>query len=236
MTPREKLRAKGEGGIKSWPEGERPREKALRRGIQSLSDAELLAVLIRTGTRGKSAIDLGRQLLGEGRSLRALMRMTPHELMRTTGIGMAKAVHLLAAFESGRRASACEGDGPVVVRGPADVAGLLQSAMRDLKHEEFRVVLLDARNAVLHVQQITSGTLNASLVHAREVFKPAVDRLAASVVVVHNHPSGNPEPSREDLEVTRGLAEAGRILGIPLHDHLIIAGSTYTSLAERGLL
>ena len=208
----------------------------VRLGIGALSDAELLALLIRTGTGGSSALDLGRQLLSRERTLRAIVQMTPHELMRMSGIGRAKAVELLAAFELGRRTAAAAGEERTVVRGPADVAGLLQSSMRDLKHEEFRVLLLDARNAVLHVEQVTSGTLNASLVHAREVFKPAIDRMAAAVIVVHNHPSGNPEPSREDLEVTRGLSEAGRILGIPLHDHIIFAGSHCTSLAERGLL
>ena len=236
MTSRAGARRRAGGGIKEWPASERPREKALRLGVRSLSDAELIAVLLRTGRTGTSAVDLGRTLLGEGRSLRAVAQMTPHELMRLPGIGRAKAVEVLAAFELARRAGDGAGEERRVVRGPADAAALLQAAMRDLKQEEFHVVLLDARNAVVHTERISTGTLNASLVHAREVYKPAIDRRAAAVIVAHNHPSGNPEPSREDVEVTRGLAEAGRILGIPLHDHLIIAGDSYTSLADRGLL
>jgi DNA repair protein RadC len=156
--------------------------------------------------------------------------------MRIHGIGPAKAVELVAAFEIGRRMQATPEDPYPIIRTPEDVARQMIPLLRDRSTEVFFVLLLDAKNALKSRVEITSGTLNASLVHPREVFKAAIDHRAASIIVVHNHPSGNPDPSREDTEVTRQLAEAGRIVGIPLHDHVIVAGDGYTSLAEKGLL
>ena len=222
--------------IKDWPEDERPREKLLRQGAAILSDGELLALLIRSGTGQETAIDLGRRILTEQRSLRTIAGMSAQELMRIHGIGEAKAVELLAAFELGRRVQGSKLDERTTIRTPEDVVRILQPRLRDLKKEVFYVLLLDSKNGLQREQEVTRGTLNASLVHPREVFKPAIDFLAASVVVAHNHPSGNPEPSGEDKEITKQLVEAGRILGIPLRDHIIIAGNGYTSLAERGLL
>lgn len=222
--------------IKDWPEDERPREKLLRQGASVLSDGELLALLIRSGTGKETAIDLGRRILTEQRSLRNIAGMSANELMRIHGIGEAKAVELLAAFELGRRVQGAKLEERTTIRSPEDVFRVLQPRLRDLKKEVFYVLLLDSKNGLQREQEVTSGTLNASLVHPREVFKPAIDFLAASVIVVHNHPSGNPEPSGEDKEITKQLVEAGKILGIPLHDHIIIAGNGYTSLAERGLL
>jgi len=224
------------GPIKDWPAGERPREKMLRAGANVLSDAELLALVLRTGGGGLTALDLARGLMGGGRSLRDIGTMTAGELMRVRGIGAAKAVELLAAFEIGRRVQAMRGPASAVIRTPEDVACRMIPLLRDRPIEVFTLLVLDAKNAVKCDLELSAGTLNASLVHPREVFKAAIDRMAASVIVVHNHPSGNPEPSREDIEVTRQLAEAGRIVGIPLHDHIIVAGDRYTSLAERGLL
>jgi DNA repair protein RadC len=224
------------GPIKDWPAGERPREKMLHGGVQVLSDAELLALVLRTGGGGQTAVDLARGLMGGGRSLRDIGTMTAGELMRVRGIGAAKAVELLAAFEIGRRAQAMRDPASTIIRTPEDVARRMIPMLRDRPIEVFTVLVLDAKNAVKCDLELSAGTLNASLVHPREVFKAAIDRMAASVIVVHNHPSGNPEPSREDIEVTRQLVEAGRIVGIPLHDHIIVAGDRYTSLAERGLL
>jgi DNA repair protein RadC len=201
-----------------------------------LSDAELLALIIRTGGGGRTALDLARGLMNGGRSLRDIGTMTAGELMRVRGIGAAKAVELLAAFEIGRRVQAMRSPASPVIRTPGDVARRMIPMLRDRPTEVFTVLVLDAKNAVKCDLELSAGTLNASLVHPREVFKAAIDRMAASVIVVHNHPSGNPEPSREDIEVTRQLAEAGKIVGIPLHDHIIVAGDRYTSLAERGLL
>lgn len=222
--------------ISSWPVGERPREKLLRRGVHALSDAELLALVLRTGSGSYSALDLAREVLaGEG-SLRGIATRTPAELMRHHGIGPAKALELLSAFELGRRSQAEHEVERPILRSPEDVARRMVPMLRDRKTEVFYVLVLDARNALKMELEISSGTLNASLVHPREVFKAAIDNVAASIIVVHNHPSGNPEPSREDIEITRQLVEAGRIVGIPLHDHVIVAGEQSTSLAERGLL
>jgi DNA repair protein RadC len=222
--------------VKEWPSGERPREKLLGKGPSALSEAELLALVLRTGTGTSTALDLARDVLGSGRSLRALGTRTPGELMRIRGIGPAKAVELVATFEIGRRMQAEPDEVRPIIRSPEDVARQMVPLLRDRTNEVFFVLLLDAKNALRSKVEITSGTLNASLVHPREVFKVAIDQRAASIIVVHNHPSGNPDPSREDTEVTRQLAEAGRIVGIPLHDHLIIAGDRFTSLAELGLL
>lgn len=222
--------------ITDWPESERPREKLLGRGPAALTDGELLALFIRTGTGTKTALDLARQLLANDRALIALARRTPAELMRLPGIGKAKAVELAAAFELARRIQSARDEDKPILRSPDDVARLVLPELRDLPTEVFRAVLLDAKNGLIRVAEITAGTLNASLVHPREVFKPAIDHRAAAVIVVHNHPSGNPEPSREDVEITRQLAEAGKIIGIPIHDHIIVAGEKYTSMAERGLL
>jgi DNA repair protein RadC len=221
--------------IKDWPEGERPREKLLRRGAQALSDAELLAILIRSGTRKHTALDLARSILTKERSLRSIGGCTAQELMRLKGIGEAKAVELLAAFEVGRRVETAGTGEKAVIRSPEDAARVMIPVLREQTVEHFYVLVLDAMNGLKTFLQVTAGTLNASLVHPREVYKPAIDHRAASIIVVHNHPSGNPEPSREDVEITRQLADAGKVMGIPLHDHIIVAGDRFTSLAERGL-
>lgn len=220
--------------IKDWPVGERPREKLLQRGAEALSDAELLAILIRVGSGNATALDLARKILVQEKTLRGIAGKTAQELMRLKGIGEAKAVELLAAFEIGRRVQGMNGGERLVVRSPEDVARVMVPRLRDKKYESFWVLLLDSKNGLMHDEELTIGTLNASLVHPREVFKLAIDRLAAAVLVVHNHPSGNREPSTEDITVTRQLVEAGKIIGIPLHDHIIVAGDSYTSLAERG--
>lgn len=222
--------------IKNWPADERPREKLLRHGPTALADAELLAILIRTGSQKSSALDLAKGILHEGRSLHGIAAKSATELMRMKGIGRAKSVELLAAFEIGRRVEAHRHEQKLIVKSPDDVANLMIPKMRHLSNEEFYVLVLDAQNGVKEEVRLTSGTLNASLVHPREVFKAAIDHRAAAVIVVHNHPSGNLEPSREDLEITRQLAEAGKIIGIPLHDHLIVAAGGFTSMAERGVL
>jgi len=196
----------------------------------------LLAILLRTGTGANSALDISRGLLEREGDLLSVARRNPRELMRLRGIGPAKAVELVAAFEVGRRLQAQSGRHHTVVRTPEDVAAVMIPRLRDLAHEVFIVLALDSANRIVAEVELTIGTLNASIVHPREVFKTAIDHLAASIIVVHNHPSGNPEPSPEDVAITRQLADAGRLLAIPLHDHLIIAGNRSISLAERGLV
>jgi len=231
----------GEGGserrsIRTWPEDERPREKLLRRGARALSEAELLAILLGSGTGLSSALDLARSLLTDPSGLRSLGERSAAELMRVKGIGEAKAVGVLAALEIGRRVQASDGHGKVIFRAPEDVGRRMIPLLRDRCTEAFFVLILRTDNSLKAEIELTSGTLNASLVHPREVYKAAIDHAAASIIVVHNHPSGNPEPSSEDLQITRQLAEAGNIVGIPLRDHLIVGGSGFTSLAERGIL
>jgi len=220
--------------IKDWPKDERPREKLLRRGAAALSDAEVLAIILRVGTGNHTALDLARRVVADYGSLRRIAAKGPQELMRIKGIGEAKAVGLIAAFEIGRRVQGLSEDQKAILHSPEDVAQLMIPRLRDASTEMFYVLVLDSKNGLIREVEITSGTLNASLVHPREVFKAAIDHRAASIIVVHNHPSGNREPSREDIEITKQLAEAGKIIDIPLHDHIIIAGNAYTSLAEQG--
>jgi len=222
--------------IREWLPDDRPREKLLLRGPQALTEAELLALLLRSGTAGRTALDVSRNMLRDAGSLRGLAARSAREMMRIHGVGPAKAAELAAAFEVGRRIEAGGGSRRPVVSGPSDVARIMVPALRDQKQEVFHVLVLDSSNAVSANVELSRGTLNASLVHPREVFKVAIDHRAAAIVVVHNHPSGNPEPSPEDLSITRQLAEAGKLLGIPLHDHVIVAESAWTSLAERGVL
>ena len=220
--------------IKSWPHDERPREKLQLRGPAMLTDSELLAILIRSGSGKTNALDLARTLLGDAGSLRRMASRSAEEIARTPGIGAVKAVTLVAAFELGRRLQYEVPQEGAILRSPDDVAAVMIPLLRDASCEKFHVLVLDSKNGLLRNVELTSGTLNASLVHPREVFKAAIDHRAASVIVVHNHPSGNKEPSREDIEITKQLAETGKIVGIPLHDHIIIAGNGFTSLAERG--
>ncbi|MEX2117396.1 MAG: DNA repair protein RadC [Bacteroidota bacterium] len=221
--------------IKEWPEAERPREKLARSGPEFLSEAELLAILLRVGSRGVTALDLAKKLLSSCSNLRQIGRMTVSDL-EAWGLGRARAATIAAVFELIRRyESASETEQPVF-RSPEDVVALYGPRLRDLHHEEFWALLLSSSNQLLRDVKVSSGTLNASLVHPRECFAEAIKHRAASVLFLHNHPSGNPEPSHEDLAITRQLVEAGKILGIPVHDHVVIAGNRFASLAERGLL
>jgi len=220
--------------IKDWPEGDRPREKLLRLGARNLSDAELLAILLRTGRKGITALDLARSLFSGGRTLKELSGLSA-DALRQQHLGESRAVALAAAFELARRVSADDTERPLI-RAPEDVVRAIGPLLQALTQEEFWVLPLSSSNRLLRPARITVGTLNASLVHPRECFRPAIERSAAAVIFVHNHPSGNPEPSQEDIAITRQLTEAGRVLGIPVHDHVILAGSRFTSFAERGLL
>ncbi|MGA9119581.1 MAG: DNA repair protein RadC [Bacteroidota bacterium] len=222
--------------LRNWPSREQPRERLINIGPSALSDAELIAILLRTGVKGKSALDVARALMERLRSIRELARLSPQELIQLEGIGAAKATAVLAAMELGRRVQASADEERPILRSPDDAAKRLIPILRDREKESFVVLVLDAQNALRKLSEVSSGTLNASLVHPREVFKVAIQFGAASIIIAHNHPSGNPEPSGEDVEITRQLLESGKILGIPVHDHLIIAGNRFTSFAERGLI
>lgn len=221
--------------ITDWPASERPRERLLARGVSGLSDAELLAILIRSGAGRLTAVDIAKQLLVEFRSLERLASRSVQELRRVKGLASTKAMSLVAAFELGRRSTVLP-SAPGRICSPEDVVRRYQPLVRDLKQEEFRIILLDSANHLLADEVITTGILNSSLVHPREVFRRAIAEPAAGIILLHNHPSGNPEPSAEDIQITRQLVEASRIIGIPVHDHIILARTSFTSFAERGLL
>lgn len=219
------------------PHEERPRERLWSLGPGALTTTELVAILLGTGSGGVSALDVAAKLLeiADG-SLRRLAQRPRAELLQAQGIGPGKAGRLLAAFEVGARL-AREGRPPVPrIREPEDVARLFQARLRDLLVEEFHLLALDSQSQVLREVLVTRGLLNSSLVHPREVFRAAIAEAAAGIIVVHNHPSGDPTPSAEDRAVTRQLAEAGRLLDLPLYDHVIIAGDRFVSLATMGLL
>lgn len=222
--------------ITSWPLRERPRERLLHAGANALADRELLAILIGSGVPGASAAELASELLtrADG-SLRRLAAMLPNG-DRLSGIGPVGRSRILAALELGRRLAR---EGPAeraMIRGPRDVFELCAPALRDLAQEEFHVLLLNTQHAVLREVVITRGTLDGSLVHPREVFRTAIAESAAALILLHNHPSGDPTPSPEDRTVTQQLAEAGRIIGVPVVDHVVIGDARYTSFVEAGLL
>lgn len=223
--------------LTALPHAERPRERLWSLGPAALTTVELVAILLGTGSGGRTGLEIAAQLLevGDG-SLRRLAQRPRAELLQAEGIGPGKAGRLLAGFEIGARL-AREGRPPVQrIREPEDVVRLFQARLRDLQVEEFHLLALDSQSQVLREVLVTRGLLNSSLVHPREVFRAAIAEAAAGIIVVHNHPSGDPTPSAEDRAVTRQLVEAGRLLDLPLYDHVIIAGDRFVSLATLGLL
>jgi DNA repair protein RadC len=222
--------------IRDYPEEERPRERFEQSGPESLSNHELIAILLRTGTKEESVLQLSNRLLTSFEGLRLLKDATLDEITAIKGIGKAKAIQVLAAVEIGRRISNLAYDDRYVIRSPEDCANYVMNDMRFLSQEHFVCLYLNTKNQVLHKKTVFIGSLNASIVHPREVFKEALRRSAASVICLHNHPSGDPTPSREDIEVTKRLVESGKIIGIELLDHLIIGENKFVSLKEKGYL
>jgi DNA repair protein RadC len=219
--------------IRAWTPRDRPRERLRSVGTHKLSNRELLALVIGSGRRGANALALADRLLASTQgSLRTLGTSDPGSLERVHGVGTATAARVLAAMELGRRASSegVQDDGPI--RGPADVYGLLGPRLGDLRQEQFHALLLNTRHRVVREVEITRGILDASLIHPREVFRAAVAEGAAAVILAHTHPSGDPTPSEEDRAVTRQLAAAGRTLGIPVLDHVVIGRAGFRSLAD----
>jgi DNA repair protein RadC len=215
--------------IREWPVQERPRERLLADGASALASRELLAILIGSGREGASAVEIAGGLLraADG-SLRRLASSSPAELAAVQGIGPAVAARISSALELGRRLAR---EGPLErtrIRGPRDVYDLCAPSMRDLSQEEFRVLLVNTQHAVVR-------EIDASIVHPREVFRAAITESAAAMILVHNHPSGDPAPSAEDRDVTRQLAEAGRLIGIPVLDHVVVGDGRYVSFVEAGL-
>ncbi|MCM3237160.1 DNA repair protein RadC [Heyndrickxia oleronia] len=222
--------------IRDYPAGERPRERLVNHGARSLSNQELLAILLRTGTKDESVIQMANRVLQAFDGLRLLKEASLEEIMKIKGIGFAKAVQILATIEIGRRIGNLTYNDRYIIRSPEDAANYVMNDMRFLSQEHFVCLYLSTKNQVIHQQTIFIGSLNASIVHPREVFKEAFRRSAASIICIHNHPSGDPGPSREDIEVTKRLVECGKIIGIEILDHLIIGDKKFVSLKEKGYL
>ena len=220
--------------VREWPAEDRPRERRYQKGADALADAELLAIQLGTGVPGQSAVDVAREMLAQYGSLSGLSGLGVAELGGIRGVGRVKAVRLAAAFEMTRRLRSRQGVTRTVLSSPEQVFARYGPLMEDLKKEVFRVALLDAQNGLLRDVIVSEGTLSASLVHPREVFKPAILESAASIILLHNHPSGDPTPSREDLRLTRQLVECSKLLDLRIHDHVIIGSDRFVSLAQRG--
>jgi DNA repair protein RadC len=227
------------GGIKEWPEDERPREKMLKQGVGSLTNAELLALIIRTGDTAtrKSAIDLGREIITHfGDNLRELGSADLAEICSIKGMGPAKATGIKAAFTLAARLQSRKLEHLDRFTSPRQVFDYFHHEFRDSRKEYFLALLLDGKNRIIRRVQVSEGSLNQSIVHPREVFIPAVKESAAAIILVHNHPTGDPAPSSEDIAITRRLREAGDIMGIKVLDHIIIGDGEFVSFVERGLL
>lgn len=222
--------------LRDIPQDERPRERMLQQGAQALSNAELLAILLRTGTVAESAVRLAERILRESGSLRSLTDMRLEQLTSIKGVGPAKALQIQAGIELGRRLARAAFEERPVIRSPHDAAGLLMEELRFLNKEHFVCLFLNTKNHVIGQETVSVGSLNATVVHPREVYRSAIQRSSASIICAHNHPSGDPTPSSEDIDLTSRLAEAGRIVGIELLDHLIIGDRKFVSLKEKGLL
>ncbi len=223
--------------IKDLPVNERPREKLLKYGVSSLSNAELIAVIIRTGYKNDNAIDLANRILSlDSSGISYLSQVTVEELTKINGVGQCKAAQIIAAIELGKRISSRSGDTKLKVNSPIVIVELLMEEMRYLKKEHFRVVLLDTKNQIISIEEISIGNLNSSIVHPREVFNIAIKRSANSIILVHNHPSGDPTPSKEDIDITYRLIEAGDIIGIKVLDHIVIGDNKYVSFKQRDII
>jgi DNA repair protein RadC len=221
--------------IKELPTSERPRERLLEYGVGALSTAELLAIILRTGTRDENVILLSHRILARFGSLAGMVQASTAEMISEHGLGPAKVAQLKAALELGRRMLVESPEERSQIRSPADAANLVMTEMGLLEQEQLRVILLDTKNRVLSTPTIYVGSLNTSLIRVGELFREAIRRNCASLIVLHNHPSGDPTPSPEDVAVTRQIVEAGKLLDVDVLDHLIIGRQRFVSLKERGL-
>ncbi len=223
--------------ITDWAIEDRPREKLLRKGISSLGDAELLAILINSGTKDKSAVELGRELLSlVNNNLNSLGKLEISDLTKLHGIGMARAVTIAAALELGRRRKLSEADETSQIKCSGDVAEIFRPILADLAHEEFWILFLNRSNRVINRMKLSQGGISGTVTDVRIIMKKAVECLASGIIVCHNHPSGNINPSESDSKITNKIKEAGNLMDIQLLDHLIISGRNYFSFADNGLL
>lgn len=222
--------------LRDIPQEERPRERMMQYGASALSHAELLAILLRTGTKSESAVHVANRMLQQLGNLRYLVDMSVDEMTQIKGVGPAKALQLKAGIELGRRLAKTHHQETITIRQPQDAADLLMEQMRYLQKEHFICLFLNTKNHVITQETLSMGSLNASIVHPREVFRAAIKCSSASVICAHNHPSGDPTPSPEDIQLTKRLVEAGNIVGIEVLDHIVIGDLSFISLKERGLM
>ncbi|MCM0648964.1 DNA repair protein RadC [Clostridium swellfunianum] len=222
--------------IMDLPESERPREKLVRYGAETLSNGELLAIILRTGNSNENIVNLSNRILKETGGLNGLLTTSCEDFLALRGIGEAKAAQLLALAEISKRFKSFKSGDEYKISQPKDAAELLMESMRYLKQECLKVIMLNTKNIVITVKDVSLGSLNSSIVHPREVFSEAVKKGSASIIISHNHPSGDPTPSSEDINLTHRIKECGKLLGIELLDHIIIGNGTYISLKEKGIL
>lgn len=222
--------------ILDLPESERPREKLLKFGAEALSNAELLAIILRTGSASENILGLSNRILKETGGLNGLLATSSEDFLNLKGIGTAKAAQLLAIAEISKRFHSFRSGEKYRITQPKDAADLLMNSMRYLKQEHLKVIMLNTKNIVISVSDVSVGSLNSSIVHPREVFSEAIKRSSASIIISHNHPSGDPNPSGEDINITERIKECGKLLGIELLDHIIIGDGCYISLKEKGIV
>ncbi|MCJ8154300.1 DNA repair protein RadC [Chryseobacterium sp. SSA4.19] len=223
--------------IKFLAEDDRPREKFFQKGKNSLSDSELLAIIMRNGNKDESALELGQKILASvDNNWHRLSLLSIQDLMKFKGVGKVKAISIATALEIGRRRARQETSDIKVISGSNDAYLIFKNQMSDLRTEEFWAIFLNQRNKIIHTAKLTEGGISQSIVDVRVLFKTALDHFSTGIIVAHNHPSGNLKPSREDIDITQKIKEAGRILGIQLLDHLIITQNAYFSFSDDGIL
>jgi DNA repair protein RadC len=222
--------------VRDLPKAERPRERLIKFGPEALSAQELLALVIGRGIPKKSVMNIAQELLAKFGNIKSISQASIEALAEIKGVGLAKAAQIKATFELGRRQELEPEPKDYDIKNPQGVVKAIRSSIKDKAKEHFKLLLLDNRNKIIGISTISIGTLNASLVHPREIFKEAIIHNSASVVLAHNHPSGDPEPSEEDMKITERLVESGKILGIEVIDHIIIGKTSFASFKERGLL
>jgi DNA repair protein RadC len=223
--------------IKSWAEDDRPREKLVSKGRQALSDAELLAILLSSGNRDETAVQLAQRILNEyANSINELAKVSLHDLMTYKGVGEAKAVTIAAALEIGRRRGSESQEEKIKITSSKNAFAVLKSKLTDLPHEEFWVIFMSRSNSVIKTECISRGGISGTVVDIRLILKPAIHHLASAIILAHNHPSGNLKPSQEDIHLTKKIKEAAKLMDISLQDHLIIGDQSYLSFADEGLI
>ena len=222
--------------VMDLPENERPRERLLRYGADSLSNGELLAIILRTGIANENVLNLSSRVIKNCGGLNGILTMSADGFMSISGIGKAKAAQILAVVEISKRFKSFHAGENIKITQPIDAANIVMDNMRTMKKEYLKVIMMNTKNIIISIKDVSIGSLNSSIVHPREVFTEAIKNSSASIIICHNHPSGDPTPSNEDINITYRLKECGKLLGIELVDHIIIGEGKYISLKEKGIL